>query len=127
MTTTPNLGISHIAATDTGKVGEFNTAISEFDSALAGNVQVPALSSLVFNFGAYFPLGALLYILTGALAANQTISLPANARPFIVINQTTGGHSITFEVGSNTRTVTISDSNPHLLYSDGQNSVYQVS
>jgi hypothetical protein len=125
MTATPNLNISHMGATDTGKYTEANTAVSDFDGAYHGNVLVPYDPSVAFAAMVAEFLSYMVFILTGAPGSAQTISLPANARPFVVINQT--GQNITFEVGSNTTTATITDANPHWLYSDGSANVYQCS
>ena len=115
-----------MAAADTNKYQEMNTAVSDFDGAYAGNVVLSYTASTGFNLTSLFLLFMVFIfpaVLTGS--AGVTIILPAHARPFVVVNKT--GAPLTFMVGSGTLMVVINDSRGHLLYSDGINSVYKIS
>jgi len=126
---TPNLAITHLTASQSNKVVTANTAFDDLDGALCGNAsQAMPDSDLTLDTTEF--LTHMLLIFTGALSADRNVILPAHAKPFIVVNNTTGSPSafnLTFKVGTGADVVTISDSNPHMLYSDGVNSVYKVS
>jgi hypothetical protein len=135
MTSTPNLLIPFIAQSQNAKEVTCNSAILSLEEALTDNTAV-AMSDADYTFatGAGCPfITNLFFKLSGALTAPRHVILPPNAKPFIVVNATTESGSplalngLTFKVGTGAATVTISDGGCHLLYSDGVNSVYQVS
>lgn len=115
-----------MAATDTNKYQEANTAISDFDGAYEGNVTLSFTTSTGFNIGSLFT--QFMFFIFPAIPTNsagKTVVLPGGiARPFIIKNNT--GGPLTFMVGTGALEVTISDNNAHMLYTDGINSVYQV-
>lgn len=126
MSTTPNLLISHIAASQNQKEVTANTAFDEFDEALCNLISIPlvtgnntlATNSFLYDFVMKF---------TGGIASDSTVICPANAKPFVVSNQTTGGFNLTIKVGTGTATVIIPpDSKYYFLYSDGLNSVFAL-
>lgn len=132
MANTPNLQIPHMSASDTGKYTEANTAISAFDGAYAGLTTIPYSASLAFAAFTASYLGYMVFVFTGVLTGDQTITVPSHARPFLVVNATTSSnpsvqYNLIFELGSNAVTATVSnDGLAHLLYCDGANSVYKV-
>ena len=134
MTTTPNLGITHVEASNADKPAVINAALNAFDAAFCASI-VLDLSALDSPYTGALTLSAaeengnLVLIFTGALPTDCTITLTGNARFFIIINQTTSSPTINliFTVGGGGQTVSISDNAPHVLYSDGTNKVYQVS
>jgi hypothetical protein len=126
MSTTPNLLIPLIAQSQNLKEVTFNTAIDTLDEAMCSNKSealtgtTTTLPQSDFNFNGFLKF-------TGALTGDNTITLPSGiAKIFMILNATTGGHNLKFKVGSGS-TVTISDANPHLMYSDGVSVVYQLS
>lgn len=132
MTTTPNLKIAHMSGTDTGKPTEVNNAISQFDTAYNSGIAENLTLSTFTMPSADFE-NNLVFIFTGSLSGSTcAITLPSTVgRMFVVINECTGPGSVdtvlTIKVGTSLAVVVISDANPHLLYTDGANSVYQAS
>lgn len=96
MPTTPNLGITHVQATDTDKVTKINTALQAFDTALCAAVTI-ALSGSTYTMSAATLQSGICFIFTGALTGDCTVTLPSGiSRFFLAVNQTTGGHNIIF-------------------------------
>jgi hypothetical protein len=126
MSTTPNLLIQHIAASQNQKEVTANTAFDLLDEAMNSQVS-KALSGTTFTLPQADALQNFFFIFTGALTANNTITLPANKKVYAVVNNTTGGFSLIFKAGTGAATVTVSDVGvPHLIYCDGANTVYQI-
>jgi hypothetical protein len=124
MSTTPNLLIPLISQSQNNKEITFNTAIDILDESLCGN-KSEALPGTTFTMPTNDFQQNWLLTFTGALSGDCTITLPAGyAKQFAVINKTTGGHNLIFQVGTNATTKTISDANLHLMYSDGASAVY---
>jgi len=72
-------------------------------------------------------LANIFFLFTGALGGANTITLPANKRIYLVVNNTTGGFNLIFKAGTGATTVTVTDTGvPHFLYCDGVNTVYEV-
>src|SRR5579859_3543066 len=125
MSTTPNLLIALIAISQNLKEVTFNTAIDLLDEAMCSN-KGEAISGSTTALSQTDFLTNMFLKFTGALTGNNTITLPSGcAKLFMVLNSTTGGHNLIFTVGTGASTVTISDANPHLMYSDGVGNVYK--
>lgn len=132
MANTPNLQIPHMDAADTGKYAEANTAITDFDAAYAGITAIPFDPSVAFAAFAASYLGYLVFVFTGVLTGDETITVPSHARPFLVVNETTSSnpsvqYNVIFTIGAAAVTATVSnDGAAHLLYCDGADSVYKA-
>lgn len=135
MSTTPNLLLSYIVASQNQKEVTANAAILGLEEALTDSTSIamtdadytfsivagsPALSNMVFTF-------------TGTLTQARHVILPPNAKLYIVMNGTgssgspvTPNQSLIFKVGSGTNIVTVDDEAWHLIYCDGVNSVYEI-
>jgi hypothetical protein len=135
MSTTPNLLLNYVVPSQNNKEATVNQAILGLEEALTDNAAVVMIDAdYTFATGqGSLGLSSLFFKFTGPLTAGRNVILPPNAKPFIVVNATTASGSplavnpLTFKVGTGTHTVTISDGDAHLIYSDGVNSVYQVS
>jgi hypothetical protein len=119
----------------TTKVTTLNSAFDALDTALSSVIS-EALSGSTFTMPTADYLGNGVFLFTGALTGDCTITLPgfatsepdtAGARLFGIVNETTGGHSLIFTVGTGTANVTISDSDPHLMHSDGTANIRKLS
>lgn len=127
MSTTPNLLIALIAISQNLKEITFNSAIDLLDEAMCSN-KGESLTGTTTTLAQSDFLTNMFLKFTGSLSGDNTITLPSGcAKLFMVLNSTTGGHNLIFKVGTGAATVTISDANPHLLYSDGLNTVYKAS
>lgn len=130
MSTTPNLLITLLTATQSGKEITLNTALDDLDGALCGNTYVGiAQGSGVFTLSQATYLENMVIFFTGALDENETIILPQHAKLLIVVNETVGSPSfadLIFKTGSGAVKATITDSNFHILYCDGVNGVYKI-
>jgi hypothetical protein len=135
MSTTPNLLLSLIVASQNQKEVTANAGLVGLDEALNANVSV-AMTDADYTFAT--GAGSLIFsnmffIFTGAVYRARNVILPTGeARLFIIVNNTTGGsplsqQTLTFKVGTFASTVSISDGNAHLLYSDGVGNIYKVS
>lgn len=130
MSTTPNLLIPLIAASQNNKETTANTAFVDLDEALCGNSYVEIeQGSGVFNLPLDTFLQNMVLFFTGGLDENEVIILPQNAKLLIVVNETVGSPSpvdLIFKTGTGSVEATITDSNFHILYNDGQNGVYKI-
>jgi hypothetical protein len=116
MTTSPNLGITHLQANSDQPEVPVNAAVDKLDQAgndtvaltVTGNTIVTAIE---FNEN-------YLLILNGAPAADFTLTVPANKRKFAVENNT--GRNATVTTGSGA-TVVLSDGQRRELYCDATN------
>ncbi len=122
MSTTPNLLISHIAASQNQKEVTANTAFDDLDLALCGLKSI-ALSDADYNVVQADFLTNMVLIFTGALTATRNIILTANKKPIIISNQTTGGKNLIVKVGTGVATALLTDNAYYLLYCDGVNTV----
>jgi hypothetical protein len=131
MSTTPNLLLSLIVANQNQKEVTANAALDGLDEALCSNTAV-AMSDANYTFPTgqgSSALSNMTFIFTGALTADRLVILPPNAKPYIVSNQTTGGHNLIFETATSpigAAATVINDGGFHLLYCDGSNHVYVV-
>jgi hypothetical protein len=124
-----NLLIPFIAGSQNNKEITFNSAIDALDEALCGNTS-EAITATTFTLGSTDFLGNLFFKFTGTISPSLgcTVTLPTGiAKLFIVLNDLTNMNPMTFEVGTNVADVVISDSTPHLMYSDGVGNVYKIS
>lgn len=129
MSTTPNLLIDHIATSQNNKETTANTAFDDFDGAISANLPI-AMSDANLTVTQDQGLRNMALVFTGTLSANRTITLPANAKPYILFNHTGGSpaaYTLTIKVGTGAATVVLNDTNGHLVYCDGVNSVYKCS
>lgn len=129
MSTTPNLLIDHIATAQNNKETTANTAFDDFDGAISANLPI-AMADADLTVTQDQALRNMALIFTGTLSADRIVTLPANAKPFIVFNHTGGspaGFNLTIKVGTGAATALLTDTDGHLIYSDGVNSVYKVS
>jgi hypothetical protein len=129
MSTTPNLLISHVAPSQNNKETTLNASLDDLDMALCGHTSL-AMADADYTVVQGTALENMLLIFTGSLSTDRNVILPAHAKPYIVINNTSGSPSqfdLTFKVGTGAAVAVISDGNPHLIFSDGVNSIYKVS
>jgi hypothetical protein len=125
---TENLLLPLIATAQNYKEITFNTDIELLDEAMNGTsvIVVPAVTS--YTIEQAIALYSFFMNFTGAPGAGVTIVLPSgSAKMWVVLNNTTSTETLLFTVGSGALQVSITDSGPHLILSDGANSVYQVS
>ena len=125
MGTTPNLLLAHIVASQNQKEVTANAGFDGLDTALTDLI-TEAISGTTFTLPPADARAKMFFNFTGALTANNTITLPATKKLYVVLNSTTGGFSLIFKVGTGAATVTISDAKAHLIYCDGLNTVYSV-
>lgn len=133
MGSTPNLLLSHIAASQNQKEVTANASADGLDEALCSNISI-AMTDADYTFatGAGSPaLSNMAFVFTGTLSTARHVILPPNAKLYVVKNGTTGGspvvtESLIFKVGTGANTVTITDTLYHLIYCDGGNNVYSV-
>lgn len=133
MSSTPNLLLAHIVASQNQKEVTANASADGLDEAMNSNVQITMVNAdytFATGAGCVF-LSNMFFQFIGANSAARNVNLPPNAKLFVVQDSTTPAPSstqgLTFKVGTHVQSVTISDGNPHLLYSDGVGSVYQIS
>ncbi len=133
MSTTPNLLISYVAASQNQKEVTMNAAVLALEEALTDFTSV-ALTDADYTFATgqgSLGLSNIVFMFTGTLTATRNVIFPPNAKLYIVQNGTLGGSPVTtesliFKVGTGATTVTISDSLYHLLYCNGVNNVYHI-
>src|SRR6267154_5054509 len=120
---TPNLGLSHIAASQNQKEVTANAAFDGLDVALTNETTIN-LTDAPFVMTVAVATAYMSFIFTGALTANRLVTL-SSKKLYIVWNQTTGGQSLTFGTTLVGRTATISSlASPaafNILYCDGIN------
>lgn len=131
MSTTPNLLISHIAASQNQKEVTANTAFDELDEALCSS-KSEAMTDANFAVPQADFLTNMVLVFTGNLTATRTITLPANKKPFIVSNQTVDAGSLSsvsliLKVGTGAVTQTIpNDGKYYIFWNDGVNSIHTL-
>jgi hypothetical protein len=98
ISTTPNLLIGLIASNSASKEVQANSAIVNLELALTNQLTHAMANS---DYTLLDPSEArqnMVFVFTGAITANRKIILPAAQKLYIFSNQTSGGHSLVFEV-----------------------------
>lgn len=129
MSSTPNLLISHIAASQNSKEVTANASADALDEAMNSFTSI-AMADADYTFSAVqgsIAFSSMVFIMTGALTADRNVILPALPKLSIFVNATTGGHKLTLKVGTAAHVVVLADSSHHLVHNDGVNSVYEMS
>ena len=130
MSTTPNLLISLIAASQNNKEVTANSALIDLDEALCGSDYV-VMTDADYTPSQALALTTMLFVFEGTLSANRHVILPQNSKPYIIVNNTAGSpsaYSLLVMVGSGAVVATIpNDGNGHLVMCDGLAAVYKVS
>ncbi|MDD3029229.1 MAG: hypothetical protein PHS57_02975 [Alphaproteobacteria bacterium] len=117
MTTTPNLQIDHIVASQAQKEVTANAAFDALDKAICQLTEV-ALSDADLTLTDDQVLGCMALSFTGTLTAQRTITVPAHAKMLFVRNDTDGGYGIVLTVDGGTA-LSIASGSAKLLYGDG--------
>ncbi len=129
-TTTPNLLISLIAASQNAKETTANTALVDLDEALCGTDYV-LMTDADYTPTQSLALTTMMFVFEGTLSADRHIILPANSKPWIIVNKTVGSpssYNLLIKTGSGAVIATIpNDGNGHLVMCDGLAAVYKVS
>ena len=117
MTTTPNLLIDHIAASQAQKEVTSNTAFDALDKALCQFSSI-AIADANLTLTDAQMLGNMALRFTGTLTAARTITVPARAKLLLAVNATTGGYSLTIKTPSGT-SIPLGNGERKLLYCNG--------
>lgn len=117
MTTTPNLLIDHIAASQAQKEVTANTAFDVLDKALCQFTSV-ALTDANLTLTDAQMIGNMALKFTGTLTAARTITVPAHAKFVYVENGTTGGFAILIKTPSGTA-ISFGSGERKILYCNG--------
>lgn len=117
MTTTPNLLIDHIAASQAQKEVTANTAFDVLDKALCQFTSI-ALANADLALSDAQVIGNMALKFTGALTAVRTITAPAHAKFLYIENGTTGGYAISIKTPSGTA-ISFGSGERKLLYCNG--------
>ena len=116
MTTTPNLGITHVAASQAQKEVTLNDALSKLDLALTDTVDVSVAAGNAMVGNADFRENIALKV-TGAAVAGRTVTVPAIKRLFVVISDVANTEDVTIVRGA--ATVTLPAGATLICYTDG--------
>lgn len=116
MTTTPNLDIDHIAASQAQKEVTANAAFDALDSAMCGLTSI-AIANVDTVLTDAQMLGCAYMKFTGTLTAIRAITIPGHNKTLIVENSTTGGYSITINTSGGSA-VTLVNAAKKILYCD---------
>jgi len=117
MTTTPNLQIDHIAASQAQKEVTANTAFDVLDKALCGLSEI-ALADANLALTDEQMLWNVALSFTGTLTATRTITVPVHKKLLFVQNNTDGGFDISVKTPLG-EAISISASANKLFYCDG--------
>src|SRR5690554_4564659 len=115
---TPNLGITHIAASQNQKEVTANDAFDALDNSANRTLGV-AMGDADLTLTATQANRNGLIVLTGALTAPRTVTLPANHRRLALRNATTGGFAVTAKYPGMGATVAVLPDTTALLQGDG--------
>ncbi len=99
MTTSPNLQIEHIAASQAQKEVTCNTAFDTLDRSLC-EVLSKAMADANQTLTDAEANNAIYIKLTGALTVGRTLTLPARKKLFVIENATTGAFAVTVKSGA---------------------------
>ena len=116
MTTTPNLGITHVAASQAQKEVTLNDALSKLDLALTDTVDVSVAAGNAVVGDADFRENIALKV-TGAAVAGRTVTVPALKRLFVVISDVANTEDVSIVRGA--ATVTLPAAATLICYTDG--------
>jgi len=119
MTTTPNLLLTHIVASQSQKEVTANAAFDGLDDALC-NPTVIAMADANLTLTDAQMLGNMYLSFTGTLTAARTITVPVHAKLILIENDTTGGFALNVKVSGGTP-LTFNAGDLRLLYCDGTN------
>ncbi len=117
MTTTPNLLIDHIAASQAQKEVTANTAFDVLDKALCQFTGI-ALTDANLTLTDAQMIGNMALKFTGTLTAVRTITVPAHAKFLYVDNGTTGGYALSIKTPSGTA-IALGSGERKILYCNG--------
>lgn len=117
MTTTPNLLIDHIAASQAQKEVTANTAFDVLDKALCQFTSIALTDANLVLTDAQM-IGNMALKFTGALTAARTITAPAHAKFLYVENSTSGGFAISIKTPSGTA-ISFGSGERKILYCNG--------
>lgn len=117
MTTTPNLLIDHIAASQAQKEVTANTAFDALDKALCQSTSL-ALADANLALTDAQMLGNMALKFTGTLTAARMITVPAHPKLVYVENATTGGYALSVKTPSGAA-ISLGSGERKLLYCDG--------
>jgi len=114
---TPNLAISHIAASQDQKEVTANAGLDALDGAVAGLAEIDVTNNATPASSVVTPVMSLK--LTGAQGAGKTLTLPSKKHLYFVVNACTGGFDTTIKCSVSGATVTSANGNKKLIYADG--------
>jgi hypothetical protein len=120
MSTTPNLLISHIAASQNNKEVTANTAFDDFDGAITGQF-TQAMGDADQTLSNANGLYNVMFSCTGAMTATRKLIVPTEKKIYFVKNQTTGGHFINVTTLSGTGILVSTWDGWTVVYCDGTN------
>jgi uncharacterized protein YaiE (UPF0345 family) len=89
----PNLAVTHVAATQNQKEVTINDAVDALDNAMNQVLSVAMADANLTLTGTQANRNGLI-ILTGTLTASRTLTLPANHRRLAIRNATNGGQDV---------------------------------
>jgi hypothetical protein len=115
---TPNLGLIHVAASQSNKEVPVNAMCDGLDGAIASSLAIDLTANVTPSHATVAPVFVL--ILSGAQAAQRTLTLPAFKHQYFVINNCTGGFDAKIKCGAGSF-VTIPNAEMALIYCDGVN------
>lgn len=121
---TPNLGISHLAASQNQKEVTVNAGFDAFDAAIT-DVFSQAMADADQTPSSANALDHAVIECTGALTADRHLILPNVKKIYAVNNKTTGGHNIIVETASASATVSIA-AGAKWVYCDAANNFAQI-
>lgn len=120
MTTTPNLGLTHIETNQGQKEVTANTFADGLDNAIAGFISIDVAGDSDFTLDeTQAPLAILEF--TGALTGNISVIIPTEEanRKFIIHNATTGAYTLTVKHDGSDGFI-IKQGERRWVYSDGE-------
>jgi hypothetical protein len=100
MSTTTNLGITEISASQTQKEATANTAFDSLDKVVTDLYAVPAITTADVTADVATATFSRRLKLTGALTANRNLILPSTKHEWVIDNQTTGKFKVTVKTAS---------------------------